>query len=196
MTLRPAWGVLMLIAALAPLISGCGSAAPTEDKNVKVLLLTVGDLPSGGKIAEPFPEPCSPIPTLEAGESRVAATKPLEFDSVVMREVLGSFPTEDDATSRYEDLTSSERAECIAVSIEELGEGERVETEPPASFGIAEEDSSQQFRSIGANSGTVHVVSLKSGQCVATMIFIDEGEAAAGIRKVSKTAADLIPDDC
>lgn len=198
MKLRQVGGCLSLAAALAALLSGCGSTA-AEDKNAKALLVTLGDLPSGAKIAEPFPEPCGPIPTLEEGNTEVAATKPLGYGSVVMREVLGIFPKRELATSAYEELTSPERAECIRGALEELGPGERIELTPAASFEIADDDSDLLYRSFGSDgrlSGTVDAVSLRSGACLATLIFISEGKPQEGVEEVSEAAADLLPDDC
>lgn len=201
MALRPAGVGLSLLLSLLALISGCGGAETegSSSEKAKELLVTVDELPPGAKIAKPFPEPCTPIPVLEEGKTEVDVTKPLEFESVVMREALGIFPDEDSATAAYEELTSPERAECIAGSIEELGSGESVEAEPPTSFDVAEEDSDQKFRSIGpggSTSGVVDVVSLKSGACVATLIFISEGEAPSGVQEVSEAAAGHLPDDC
>lgn len=189
---------MLLAAILAAIATGCGSAT-AEDKNAKESLVTLEDLPSGAKVAEPFPEPCGPIPTLEEGNTEVAATKPLGYGSVVMREVLGIFPKTELATSAYEELTSPERAECIQGALEELGRGERIEPAPPASFDIAEEDSDLLYRSFGSDGrleGTVDAVSLRSGACVATLIFISEGKPQEGVEEVSEAAADLLPGNC
>jgi hypothetical protein len=198
MTTRLVGRALLLAAVLAALVSGCGSAT-AEDKNAKESLVGLEDLPSGAKVAEPFPEPCTPIPILEDGKTEVAVTKPLEFESIVLREALGIFPTEEAATSAYEDLTSPERVECVGRAIEELGSGEGIEVQPPTSFEVAEQDSGQKYRSTGADgstSGAVDVVSLRSGVCVATLIFISEEEEEEGIQTVTEAVADHLPDSC
>lgn len=198
MTLRLWGGALLLTIGLVALVSGCGSAT-AEDKSAKEMLVTLDDLPSGAQVAEPFPEPCGPIPTLEEGRTKVAVTKPLGYGPVVMREVLAIFPDTELATAAYEDLTSPERAECIRGALEELGPSERIEQEPPASFEVADDDSDLLYRSFGSDgrsSGTVDAVSLRSGSCVATLIFISEGKPQEGVEEVSGAAADLLPDDC
>ncbi len=194
-------GVLVLVAVLAALISGCGSA-PAEDKNAKQSLILLEDLPAGATVKEEFPEPCSPEPFLKEGGTKFAASGPLGFRSVEVKEAIGIFPDEEKATKAYDSLTSDERSECIGSAMEGFNPPEAtIETGPATSPDVADEDWARRYLVLDPSSsveGSLDAVVLKSGVCVATLIFLARGEETEEslVQEVTETAADRLPDSC
>jgi hypothetical protein len=201
MTLRPVGGVLVLGVMLAALISGCGSA-PAEDKNAKQSLILLEDLPPGSTVKEEFPEPCPPEPILQEGRTKFAATEPLGYREVEIKEAIGIFSDTETATEAYDSLTSEERSECIASAMKGFNPPEQtIETGPVTSPEVAEEDWATRYLVIDPSSnvqGSLDAVVLKSGVCVATLIFLARGEETeeSVVQEVTETAADRLPDSC
>lgn len=201
MTLRPAVRALLLAALLAALIAGCGSA-PAEDKNAKQSLIGLEDLPAGATPKEEFPEPCAPEPFLEEGKSKVAVSQPLGFKTVTVKEAIGIFPEEDQATKAYDGLTSAERSECIGKAMEGFNPPEDdVETGPVTSPEVVDDDWTRQYLLVDPSSsvsGSLDAVVLRSGVCVATVIFLTKETAIEDgtVQEVTEAAADRLPGSC
>jgi hypothetical protein len=201
MTLQRAGRALLLAAALAACISGCGSASG-EDKNAKQSLIGLEDLPDGATMKEEFPEPCAPEPILEEGRSKIAVSKPLGFETTTVKEAIGIFPEEEKATKAYKELTSAERSECIGKAMQGFNPPEdNIETGSVSSFDTAEEDWTRQYLLIDPNSnvtGSLDVAALRSGSCVATLIFLTKSKQieAGVVQEVTEAAADLLPGSC
>ncbi|MGB7685094.1 MAG: hypothetical protein WBL45_04850 [Solirubrobacterales bacterium] len=191
----------MLAAVLAASIAGCGSA-PAEDKNAKQSLILIEDLPAGSAVKEEFPEPCPPEPILRERTKKFAATDPMGYKEVEVKEAIGIFSDTDKATEVYDSLTSTERSECIASAMKGFNPPEEtIETGPVTSPDVAEEDWARRYSVINLSSetqGTLDAVALKSGVCVAALIFLARGEATeeSVVDEVTEAAADRLPDSC
>jgi hypothetical protein len=202
MTLRPVGGVLVLAAMLAALISGCGGSAPAEDKNAQQSLIVFEDLPPGSFVKEEFPEPCSPEPYLREGKTKFAASDPLGFKEVELKEAIGIFSDEEKATKTYDSLTSAERSKCIGSALEGFNPPEEtIETGDATSPDVAEDDWARRYLIINPSSnvqGSLDAVVLRSGVCIATLIFLARGEETeeSVVDEVTESAADRLPDSC
>jgi len=198
---QPVGSALLLAAALAACVSGCGSA-PAEDKNAKQSLIVLEDLPDGATVKEEFPEPCAPEPILEEGRSKIAVSKPLGFETTTVKEAIGIFPEEEKASKAYEELTSAERSECIGKAMQGFNPPEdNIETGSVSSFDTSEEDWTRQYLVIDQNSsvkGSLDVAAFRSGSCVATLIFLTKDKQIEDgvVQEVSEAAADLLPGSC
>jgi hypothetical protein len=201
MTLRPVWGALVFAAMLAALILGCGSA-PAEDKNAKQSLIVLEDLPADSLVKEEFPEPCSPEPYLREGRTKFAVSDPLGFKEVELKEAVGIFPDEEKATKTYDSLTSAERSKCIGSAMEGFNPPEEtIETGKATSPDVTEEDWARRYLVINPSStvqGSLDAVVLRSGVCVATLIFLARSEETeeSVVADVTESAADRLPDSC
>ena len=192
----------MLAVVLAAFISGCGSA-PAEDKNAKQSLILLEDLPAGAAVKEEFPEPCSPEPFLREGKkTKFAVSEPLGFKSVELKEAIGIFSNEEQAAKTYDSLTDSERSRCISSSMEGFNPPEEtIETGSATSPDVADEDWARRYLVIDPSSnvqGSLDAVVLRSGVCVATLIFLARGEETEEslVQEVTESAADRLPDSC
>lgn len=202
MTLRVWGGAVLLAAVSAALISGCGSA-PAEDKNAKQSLITLQDLPTGATVKEEFPEPCAPEPILEEDKkAKVAASQPFGVKEAELKEAIGMFPGTEKAGDAYDELTSNRRSECIASAMKGFNPPEdTVEPGPVTSLDLADEDWTRQYLLLDPSSkvqGSLDAVTMRSGVCVATLIFLTEGGKTEDglVQEVAETAADLLPDSC
>lgn len=180
-----------LIAIMAALVGGCGGgesesapgeapSQPASPRSPASLLLDESDLPPGPVKAEALPEPCSPVDVLEGRSAEVAATPLYNLGARYVGEAVGIAPSEEDAVAAVEELLAPQRLSCIRSAIESFGPGEGmgVTVGRPEPVASGEEGSMVRLLEVDAQSNPVNattIVSLRSGRCVATLLFVMQG---------------------
>jgi hypothetical protein len=160
-------------------------------------LLGAGDLPPGATAGiSPATEPCGPLPILADGGAETGASPLFEFGQVRLKEAVGVFSGTGPAVAAFDALNTEQRRDCIHSALEELGDGPgSLVPLPPRRLGVADDDSLVRFLEPGTESPhSVDVVSIRSGRCVASLIF--QASSTATVLKMSATAAGLLADAC
>lgn len=164
-------------------IAGCGggeeatSTVQDAKGSATVLLIQKGDLPPGKVRAESIPQPCSPIPLLEQQDAEVAATPLMSLEVGSVAEVVGVVPSVGKARQALAELEDRKRMVCIQSTIASFGpqEGEYVSIGRSEATGEGNEGSTVQISEVDSESKPINfttVVSLRSGRCVATLLFL------------------------
>lgn len=188
-------------------IAGCGEGGETTSTAQDVqdpatsLLIQKSDLPTGSVRAEEIPDPCSPVPVLEQHYAEVASTPLFRMEDRSVAEVVGVMPSMGSAKQALAELQERERMLCIRTTIESFGprEGELVtigEFEPVAE---GHEGSMVELLEVDSASKPVNstmVVSLRSGHCVATLLFLTQGGSftEGSVDRVSGRAYERLED--
>jgi len=188
MGLKPVRKLTVLL--LLP-IAGCGggeeatSTVQDAKDSTTTLLIQKGDLPPGKVKAESIPEPCSPIPLLEQQNAEVAGTPLLSLEDGSVAEVVGVVPSVGKARQALAELEDRKRMVCIRSTIVSFGpqEGEYVNIGQSEATGEGDEGSTVQISEVDSESKPINfttVVSLRSGRCVATLLFLTQAGKPKG----------------
>jgi hypothetical protein len=167
-------------------IAGCGDGgeATSNVQDVQdpaALLIQKADLPPGMARGESIPEPCSPIPILEQQGAEVAGTPIFSSKDSSVAEVVGVLPSVVEAQQALVALEARERMLCIQATIENFGpkEGDSVTVGGSEPRAEGDEGSMVEFHEVDSTSEPLNstaVVSLRSGRCIATMLFVNKAE--------------------
>jgi hypothetical protein len=206
-----------LAAVAIAILPGCGDSeaetsgnrdttaesAPAAEPNLAAeSLVGLPDLPNGATIKGRLPaEPCGPLPILKKAGAQTAKSKLFDFSGEKMTEVVGIFPKEEPAKAAYAALSSRKRFECIAGALQGFNpEQSAITVLRPRSLDVGDEDSLVRFLVEGSESSSrshVDIASIRSGRCVATLIFLVEGGTRAGAAPdVGRAAAKSLAGAC
>jgi hypothetical protein len=115
-------------------------------------------------------------------------------------EAVGIFDTSAGAAAAYEALNDPERIECIRNTILGATSAETVNVSKPEQLDVGDEGSVVHYSTGGTSGrhGSTDVISVKAGQCVATLLVLVEGTVAS--EEVEQPATDkageLLSDGC
>lgn len=198
-----------MVLLLLPIV-GCGEGGETNTTTSNVrevedpaaaLLIQEDDLPPGKVQAEAIPESCSPIPVLEQQGAEVIATPLFSIGDRSVAEVVGALPSAATAQQALAALKGRERMLCIRATIENFGprEGESVEIGEFQPVSAVDEGSMVHLLEVDSASQPLNsttLVSLRSGRCVATMLFLRQGGGpeAAFTDRLSGRAHERLED--
>lgn len=172
----------LVVAALfltpAALCTGCGSDEASSDQGaVGDSLLRVQDLPAGTKVRGGLPgNPCAPAEVLGEGQAQFAQSPLFSLRDLDVQEAVGIFTEPDSAKNAYTALAAESRLDCIRTVIEQRGDIS-VKVFPPRSLDAGEEAESILFQIRRLDSGrqaSAEVTSIRSGNAVASLIFLSE----------------------
>jgi hypothetical protein len=194
-------------ASTVPATQGSTSAEraaedPSDDSaegSAETLLIKAGDLPGGEAKANSIPEPCSPIPLLEEQGAAVAGTPLLNLQGRSVAEVAGIFQSTAEARQALAELQEQERMACIQSTIESFRPaGHSVRIGKPEPVAAGDEGSTVRLVEMDPASNPVNfitIVSVRSGRCVATMLFLTKADGDAGfIDGASNRAYERLED--
>ncbi len=138
---------------------------------------------------------------LEGQNAGTAGTPLYNLGSKYVGEAVGIAPSEKKAAAALEALQAPERLSCIQSTIEFFGprEGVGVTVGKPDLIAEGEEGSKVRLLEVDAQSQPVNsttIVSFRSGQCVATLLFLLQGGDAgnAFIDNLTSRASDVLVD--
>lgn len=179
------WGLARKLAVLLLLpIAGCGSGEGEVTSNSATpLLIQRRDLPPGEVLPEVPPKPCSPMPLLEQQDAVVDGTPLFRLENEdFVGEFVGVAPSTGNAQQALAELQDRQRMECIQSAIESFGlqEGDSVSIGEPKPRAEGDEGSMVQLTVADSASRPVNfatVISLRSGHCVGTLLFLTKGRS-------------------
>lgn len=187
-------------AAVVLALTGCGATEPVtvEEGSLGTALVSMEELSPRAEVAEDSPEPCGPTPILESA-SEAAVSRTYSLGETRLKEAVGFFANEKQASKAFEELSSHGRSECIRDSVGRFSNGQEVEVEPLEPLGLGDPESLTRYlvTTPGVDAEkAVDVASMKLGLCVATIIVFQEDGSAEAARELIETAVQPAIDTC
>jgi hypothetical protein len=193
------WLARFAFTAAVLMLTGCGASEPVtvEQGALVKALVSTRDLPPPAEPTEDLPEPCGPIPIIEERAAEAAVSRMFSLGKTQLKEAVGYFPTEKQATAAFDELASPERSECIRESIEKFS-GSEVEVETLEPLGLTDSESLSRYAA-SSDEGVeqaVDIAAIKLGLCVAALIAFQEDDSAEVARELFDTSAQPAVDTC
>lgn len=195
------WLARFGFAVVVVMLAGCGASEPVtvEQGALVKALVSLEDLPPPAATTEDLPEPCGPIPIIEERAAEAAVSKMFGVGETQLKEAVGYFPAEKQATAAFEELASRERSECIRESIEKFSGNSEVKIEPLEPLGLTDSESLSRYAVTSSGEDAekaVDVAAIRLGLCVAAIIVFQEDGSDEAAREMFDTSAQPAVDTC